>query len=407
LNHEIALLNAIVDSGNVAEAIEQNVDSVFSEHTDVWKFIVEFYSEYSSAPSKDVVKSNFKGFEFVKTEAPLQYYIDDAKKSSLGRGVRSTLYKASEALKNGDDPARILTLIQNEAADLMRGSGRLKDSNIVDYQDRAEILRDRIENPEKSKVGVNSGISVIDNIFGGFQAGDFVVVLGWTGMGKSYLTRLFAANAWREGHTPLIISLEMDRLQEEFRMDTILNAGEKFTNTQLKNGIGIDFDEYQGWAEEMFTDKPPIHLVTAEGVETADQHFVQAKIEQYKPKLTILDYHTLFEDARGGGTETERAKNLSKDFKRMAVRNRTAIIDVSGVTMGDGHEDRPPELSEIAWSKQLAFDADLVMAIHRPREGGLIQCVSRKCRRSPDFAFYLDWDLDSGKWKEVFEADGF
>jgi hypothetical protein len=188
-------------------------------------------------------------------------------------------------------------------------------------------------------------------------------------------------------------------------MDTILNAGEVFTNTQLNNGKGVSSDRYEGWAKEMFDGKPPFHLVTSDGIETADQHFVQSKIEQYKPDLVILDYHTLFDDANKGGSETERAKNLSKAFKRIAVRNRVPVIDVSGVTMDDGHDERPPELSEIAWSKQLSYDADMVLAVHRSVGSDIFQVVTRKTRRCAPFAFYLRWNLDSGQWKEIYEHE--
>jgi replicative DNA helicase len=407
MNYEIALLNSIISSGDVTTCIDQNVGGVFGEYEDVWKFIVGFHNEYGRAPAKDVIKNNFKSFEFFKSDAPLQYYIDEARKHSLGRGVRNALYKASECLKNGDDPAKILSLLQNQATELMRDSGRLSDTNIADFTERAEILQDRINNPNKKTLGVPTGFNVIDAHFGGSQPGDFIVVMGWTGVGKSAFTRLVAANAWRQGYTPLIISLEMDRIQEEFRMDTILNAGEVFTNTQLTNGHGIDFDRYQGWAKDTFEGRQPIHLVTSDGIESADQHFVQAKIEQYKPDVVILDYHTLFDDARGGGSETERAKNLSKDFKRMAVRNRVPIWDVSGVTMDGGHEERPPELNEIAWSKQLAYDADMILSVHRKRDDNIFQVVTKKTRRCAPFAFYLEWDLDSGKWKELFEHETF
>jgi replicative DNA helicase len=407
MNHEIALINSIIQTGDLQQCIEDNVGNVFSEYEDVWNFIIKFHSEYGQVPSKDVVKSNFKSFEYFSTESPLQYYIDEAKKGSLNRGVRTTLFKASELLKDGSDPAKVIAMLQNSATELMRDSGRLSDTNIVDYKERADILLDRINNPQKTTLGVPTGLSVIDAHFGGSQPGDFIVVMGWTGVGKSSITRLVAANAWRQGYVPLIISLEMDRIQEEFRMDTILNAGDHFTNTQLTNGSGLDFDKYESWAENTFRGKHPIHLVTSDGIEAADQHFVQAKIEQYKPDLVILDYHTLFDDARGGGTETERAKNLSKDFKRIAVRNRVPIWDVSGVTMEGGHEDRPPNLNEIAWSKQLAYDADMILAIHRKRDDNVFQCVTRKTRRCQPFAFYIEWNLDTGKWKELFDYEAF
>lgn len=404
MNYEVLLLNSIIESKDIASCIEQGVSHVFTEYADVWEFMVDFNVEYGNVPSKDVVKNNFKTFEFVKAESPLQYYIDDARRQSLNKGVRSTLMRATELLKDHEDPMKVLSLLQSDAMELSRDSGRMLDTNMADYGERADILRTRIDNPE-TVFGVPSGITVIDQIFGGFQPGDFIPVIGWTSSGKTWLTRLFAANAWRAGYKPLIISMEMDKIQEQYRMDTILNAGEVFTNNQLTLGRDIDIDTYEKWAEATFDGKHPIHLVTAEGVEAPDQHFVQAKVDQYKPDILILDHHGLFDDAKGG-TEVERTKNLSKAFKRVAVHNRIPVIDVCMVTMEDGkHDERPPLLSEIAWSKQLSFDGDLVLAVHRPPDSNFFTVVARKTRRCQPFAFYLEWDLNSGRWREVYEPN--
>jgi pyruvate/oxaloacetate carboxyltransferase len=116
-----------------------------------------------------------------------------------------------------------------------------------------------------------------------------------------------------------------------------------------------------------------------------------------------LDYHGLFDDASGARNETEKAKNLSKAFKRMAVKNGVPIIDVAAVTMNEGHSERPPELEEVAWSKQLAYDADLVLAIQREYNSDLFQVVSRKVRRSTQFGFFLRWNLETGKWEEEWD----
>ena len=78
MNYELNLLNSIIKSGEVTSCVEQGVDHVFAEYADVWNFILDFNNEYGQAPSKDVVKTNFKGFEFFTAESPLQFYIDDA-----------------------------------------------------------------------------------------------------------------------------------------------------------------------------------------------------------------------------------------------------------------------------------------------------------------------------------------
>jgi replicative DNA helicase len=291
-----------------------------------------------------------------------------------------------------------------ETSKLYKFSSNLKDTDLAgEWKDRVRDLKARSLNP-KAIAGIPSGIDVIDKVFGGWQSGDFIVLLGWTGVGKSFIARLFAVNAWKAGYRPLIISLEMNKQQEGQRLDTLLNNGEgHFTNTDLiKANPGI-VDGYEKWAQATFEGKHAIHLVTSEGLETADQNMVQAKIDQYHPDMVILDYHSLFDDSSGAKNETEKAKNLSKAFKRIAVRNGIPIIDVAAVTMSDGHSERPPELEEVAWSKQLAYDADLVLAIHRELSSDLFQVVSRKVRRASHFGFYLRWNLETGKWVEEWD----
>lgn len=405
MNYEIKLLNAIIDTGDYVDAVNGGVENVFIEYRDVWNFIVKHYDDHSKVPSKETVKGHFTDFDFLSTPEPLRYYIDEAKKESLAFQTRQIVAKAHSLI--GDvGPKDALSYLMESTSKLYKYSSSLKDTDLVsEWRDRFVDLKERSENPDKTYVGIPSGISVIDKTFGGWQEGDFIVLLGWTGVGKSFIARLFAVNAWRAGYRPMIISLEMNKKQEGQRLDTLLNNGEGyFTNTDLIKANPSIVDTYEKWGEDMFKDKQPIYLITSEGLETADQNMVQAKIDQYHPDLVILDYHGLFDDATGARNETEKAKNLSKAFKRIAVKNNVPIIDVAAVTMSEGHGDRPPELEEVAWSKQLAYDADLVLAIHREFNSDQFQVVSRKVRRATHFGFYLRWNLETGDWREEWDV---
>jgi replicative DNA helicase len=405
LNYEIKLLNSIIESGDYVDAVNSGVENVFIEYRDVWNFVVSHYDEHSKVPSKDTVKSHFSDFEFFNTPEPLAYYVDEAKKESLSYQTRQIVAKA-HSLIGEVGPKDALSYLMEQTSKLYKYSSSLKDTDLVsEWRDRYEDLKERSLNPDQQYIGIPSGIDVIDKTFGGWQAGDFVVLLGWTGVGKSFIARLFAVNAWKAGYRPMIISLEMNKKQEGQRLDTLLNNGEgHFTNTDLIKANPDIVDTYESWGENMFEGKQPIYLITSEGLETADQNMVQAKIDQYQPDMVILDYHGLFDDATGARTETEKAKNLSKAFKRIAVKNNVPIIDVAAVTMADGHGDRPPELEEVAWSKQLAYDADLVLAIHREFNSDQFQVVSRKVRRATHFGFYLRWNLETGDWREEWDV---
>ena len=403
MNYEVRLLNSIVDTQDYVSAVNSGVEKVFLEYRDVWNFIVSHYETHSKVPSKETVKQHHQDFEFISTPEPLAYYIDEAKKESLSYQTRGIVAKA-HGLINESGPKEALSFLMEETSKLYKFSSNLKDTDLAgEWKDRVRDLKARSLNP-KAIAGIPSGIDVIDKVFGGWQSGDFIVLLGWTGVGKSFIARLFAVNAWKAGYRPLIISLEMNKQQEGQRLDTLLNNGEgHFTNTDLiKANPGI-VDGYEKWAQATFEGKHAIHLVTSEGLETADQNMVQAKIDQYHPDMVILDYHSLFDDSSGAKNETEKAKNLSKAFKRIAVKNGIPIIDVAAVTMADGHSERPPELEEVAWSKQLAYDADLVLAIHRELSSDLFQVVSRKVRRASHFGFYLRWNLETGKWVEEWD----
>ena len=403
MNYEVRLLNAIIDSKDYISAVNGGVENVFLEHRDIWNFIVNHYENHKRVPSKETVKQHHPDFEFISTPEPIAYYVDEAKKESLAYQTRSIVSKAHTLI--GEMGARqAISYLMEEASKLYKFSSNLKDTDLVgEWKDRAEDLKERSKN-KKEIQGVPSGINVIDKVFGGWQPGDFIVLLGWTGVGKSFIARLFAVNAWKAGYRPLIISLELNKQQEGQRLDTLLNNGEgHFTNTDLIKANPDILETYEKWAEATFAGKHAIHLVTSEGLETADQNMVQAKIDQYHPDIVILDYHGLFDDASGSKTETEKAKNLSKAFKRIAVKNGVPIIDVAAVTMADGHSERPPELEEVAWSKQLAYDADLVLAIHREMSSDLFQVVSRKVRRASHFGFYLRWNLETGKWTEEWD----
>lgn len=404
MNYEVRLLNSLIQTNEYVTAVNQGVENLFIEYKDVWNFVVHHYDEYKKVPSKETIKQHHPEFEFYSTPEPLEYYIEEAKKESLSYRTRLVVSKANGLLSEAG-PREALSYLMESTSSLYKYSSNLKDTDLVgEWRDRFNDLKERSSKGLSELQGIPSGINVIDKQFGGWQPGDFIVLLGWTGVGKSFIARLFAVNAWRSGYRPLIISLEMNRQQEGQRLDTLLTNGDgSFTNTDLVRANPSIVRTYEEWAERTFEGKHPIYLVTSEGLETADQNMVQAKIDQYRPDIVILDYHGLFDDASGARNETEKAKNLSKAFKRMAVKNGVPIIDVAAVTMSDGHSERPPELEEVAWSKQLAYDADLVLAIHREYNSDLFQVVSRKVRRSNQFGFFLRWNLETGKWAEEWD----
>ena len=114
----------------------------------------------------------------------------------------------------------------------------------------------------------------------------------------------------------------------------------------------------------------------------------------------------MFNDSKRSNSEVERNRNISREFKLLAVRNAIPVIDITAATADDvSDHDSPPMLNQVAWSKAIEYDADMAMAIHRTPDTNIIEVVCRKNRHGTDFDFYLDWDLNRGIITEKYEMD--
>lgn len=399
MNIEAALITKVIEEKAITKAINSKVSRTIRIYVDVWTFIEDFYFRYKAVPDFEAIQKKFPDFEPVKTDYTIEYLIDQVNDEFIRSKLEELLINSSNMID--DDPRSTLEYILSKTSSIIHSADVVKDVDLsTDYWLRANSLRERYAIAESGNkiLGIPSDIPQIDLIFGGWQKGDFVVLMGWTAAGKSWLAVNFATTAWRHGYKPLYVSIEMDDIQLGYRVDTLLGRG-AFSNTSLMNARHVDIDSYESWLKANFKDKHPFYIVTNEGMDEITQFTIQAKIEQYKPDIVFIDYHSLCEDARRGRSETEKHKNLSKDFKRMAVRFGIPIIDIVAVTMEDGHETRPPELNEVAWSKQLAYDADLVLSLFKV--GQQMTVESKKSRRSELFAFKLEWDFDSGNYSVV------
>jgi hypothetical protein len=176
-----------------------------------------------------------------------------------------------------------------------------------------------------------------------------------------------------------------------------------FKASDLSKG-DINIDDFKSWGQKKFEGKNSFVLVSNEGAGDVTPATIQGKIDQHKPDLVILDYHQLFNDNKRSNSEVERNRNVSREFKLLAVTNNIPVIDITAATADDiSDQENPPMMSQVAWSKAIEYDADMAMAVHRHPGTNLFEIVSRKNRHGTEFAFHLDWDINRGIIKELYD----
>ena len=405
MNIEAKVITAVCQNKDISTLLAANVDELFTAYRDVWESLKNYYYKFKAVPEVGILMERHKDFEPVNdVKAETGYYLDQLKNEYISGRLKSIILQAGSSLKE-DSAARVLADLQSKLAGLSRHTNNIRDIDLTDI----ELAEQHFANVKDRSAamggspGIITGIEAIDKAYPtGMAPGHLIVAIGWPGRGKTWFTSYLACKAWEQGFKPMIISLEMSPENMRDRIYTIMGSG-LFRNSDFSKG-DINIDDFRSWGKKKFENKNGFILVSNEGLADVTPATVQGKIDQHKPDLVILDYHQLFNDNKRSNSEVERNRNISREFKLLAVSNNIPIVDITAATADDiSDQDEPPMMSQVAWSKAIEYDADMAMAIHRYPNTNMIEVVSRKNRHGHEFDFYLDWDINRGIIKPIYE----
>jgi replicative DNA helicase len=405
MNTEATLISAVCKNKDISTLLADNVDDLFTSHRDIWEGLKSYYYKFKAVPEVGILQEKFKDFDpDPNAKAETGYYLDRLKNEFLSNKLKSIIIRSGSSLKE-DAASRVLAQMQSELATLSRYTNNVRDLDITDAESAARHF-ESVKNRSAAMggaPGIITGFDAIDKAYPtGMAPGHLIVAIGWPGKGKTWFTSYLACKAWEQGFRPMIVSLEMSPENMRDRIYTMLGSG-VFRASDLSKG-DINIDDFRSWSKKKFDQKNSFILVSNEGNTEVTPATIQGKIDQHKPDLVILDYHQLFNDNKRSNSEVERNRNISREFKLLAVSNNIPIIDITAATADDiSDQDNPPMMSQVAWSKAIEYDADMAMAIHRYPGTNMIEVVSRKNRHGHEFDFYLDWDINRGIVKEIYE----
>lgn len=404
MNTEAELISAVCKNKDISTLLADNADDLFTSHKDIWEGLKSYYYKFRAVPEVGVLQDKYKDFEPVQTKAETGYYLDKLKNEFVASRLKTIMLQAGSSLKE-DAPSRVLGVMQTQLATLSRYTNNVRDVDITDIES-AERHYQSVK--DRSKImggspGILTGFEAIDKAYPtGMAPGHLIVAIGWPGRGKTWFTSYLACKAWEQGFKPMIVSLEMAPENMRDRIYTMLGSG-LFRASDLSKG-DINLDDFKSWGKKTTEGKNSFILVSNEGTAEVTPSTIQGKIDQHKPDLVILDYHQLFNDNKRSNSEVERNRNISRDFKLLAVSNNIPVIDITAATADDiSDQDEPPMMSQVAWSKAIEYDADMAIAIHKHANTDLIEVVSRKNRHGQDFRFFLDWDINRGVITPIYE----
>jgi replicative DNA helicase len=394
---ENKVITAVLKDKQVHVLMQANADSMFKTHRDIWDFIKDYSSNNASVPPVDIVVEKFRDFIPSDNVGSTKHHLDELRTNYLDDSLRLLLRTSANELQAGKATEALNTII-SQSAELKKSTADIRDLDVVDIDDAVAHFQHVKELNDLGIHGIKTGLAGFDNYLpAGITAGQFGILLAYPAIGKSWLALYLAVQAWRNNRKPLFVSLEMTESEVRNRAYTIMGDG-RFSHRKMSAGE-VDLEEFRRWGQSTLSDKPSFQIISNDGIGDVTPAVLRGKIDQYKPDIVFVDYIQLMQSNNGTDNETVKIKNISRELKILAISEQVPIVAIASATPDDATDmNSVPSLGQVAWSKQLAYDADWVLALGRAQNSDVIEAAFRKNRHGFLGEFMVLTDFDKGRF---------
>ena len=397
-NTEAKLITAVLNDKQVHVLLQANVDNLLRTHNDIWTFIRNYFEHNSATPPLDLVVDKFRDFQPIQGVGATKHHLEELQAEYLTDSLKDIIRTAASDVQSGNGNEALDNLI-TKTSELKKNTSAIRDIDVTDLESAIAYFENVKEQKALGISGIKTGLPGFDNYLpAGIMPGQLGVFLAYPGIGKSWLALYFAVQAWKQGKSPMIISLEMSETEVRNRVFTIMGEG-LWSHRKISNGE-IELDMLKSWHAKNLAGKPEFHIISNDQGGEITPSVLRGKIDQYKPDFVIVDYLQLMSPNQKSDNETVRMKNLSRELKLMAIGEEVPIIAISSATPDDVNDlSTVPTLGQTAWSRQIAYDADWVLALGRGTNSDIIECAFRKNRNGFMGDFLVQCDFDKGYYR--------
>ena len=397
-NTEDRLISAVLEDKQMHVLLQANVEGLLRTHSDIWEFIRKYTEANGTVPPKTLVVEKFRDFSPVEGIGATKHHLEELQAEYLQTSLKQILVSAATDVQDGKG-VQVLESLITKTSELKKNTSVIRDIDVTDLQSAVSYYENVQKQQELGVLGIKTGLPGFDNYLpSGIMPGQLGVMLAYPGIGKSWLSLYFAVQAWKQGKSPMVISLEMSETEVRNRVFAIMGEG-LWSHRKLSNGE-IEIEDLKRWHSKALEGRPEFHIISNDTGGEITPSVLRGKIDQYRPDFVIVDYLQLMSPNQKSDNETVRMKNLSRELKLMAIGEEVPIIAISSATPDDVTKlDTVPTLGQTAWSRQIAYDADWVLALGRGTNSDIIECVFRKNRNGFMGDFLVQVDFDKGWYR--------
>lgn len=389
---EMSVLGAmLLEKEAISRALEILDETAFYKpaHQEIFKAIISLFEKNEAADSITVVEELRRMGKLDAIGGPL--YISDLtmrvtsaanveyhakivlEKALLRNLITASTEITSRAFNEQDDALDLLDEAENKIFQI--SEKRMKKSFLPMKEavfSTMELL-ESIHGAHSGVTGVPSGFTALDNMTGGFQNSDLIIVAARPSMGKTAFVLSLARNAAIDHNKSIgFFSLEMSAQQlvlrlicAEARVDAHSVRTGRLPEEQwrhLSTRIGKLYN-----AKIFIDDTPALSILE-----------LRAKARRLKAEhnvsMLIVDYLQLMQGPKNAQSREQEISMISRSLKALAKELNIPVIALSQLNRAvETTADKRPTLANLRESGAIEQDADVVLFIHRPEKYNILE----------------------------------
>jgi replicative DNA helicase len=366
----------------LTDLYEQGIDETFfvERERTAFEFLKNFRQKHGTYPKLTTIAAesgSITAFDSVPCEV-LGYWIPQVRERKQFNLLTGALKQITDKADAQDTKGGI---------EVLKGVYEqiLQTETTVTVKDLQDLQLEVIEDHNKRQVdpdlpGISYGFPSLDETTGGNQGGDFNLIVGETGVGKSYVSGRMTLSAYQNGASVLKVSPEMPEKQSARR---ILAMMTNLQDREIKRGL-LSYYAIEK-ARQMATQPLTISgqrqdnflKILPSGL-SSDINSILTIAGEYSPDILVVDGIYLINNPRLKGQRWEIDESVYYELKNFALRKNIPILATTQYNKSDPRKLQgargTQSASQIASTfLSLEYENDEDRETHSPQQNRLLK----------------------------------
>lgn len=404
-NIEQGFITELLVSKDLNTVVDNQINLKFLSGTNklAFRFIREHSTKYGKVPSIDVFKKKYPTFKLYRisdeigTNESMQFWCDELRNKFKHNTIADSLEKIYTNMEelNTEEAYKLFKQTVQQVESQIILTGRVEVSKDTSKRKEAYLKRQK----SGGMTGLPTGIEHWDKLTGGLNAEELTVIMGYTGIGKSWLLIIIAVYLAKLGYKVMFFTTEMSKEMIMRRVDAVwceLNYTD-FKRGQLKPEQEKRYFKY---LEEQEGNEDN-YLVVEQVTDGVSQ--IGAKIDQDDPDVVLVDGAYLMAD----DSDDENWFGTIKIFRglhQLVLSKKKPIVATT-----QSKDEVGATLKSLQFAKALAQECDIVAVLEQDeqmRNDREIRLKPLKLREGDLLSsVYLHWDFNEMNYSSIYSEE--